>query len=112
MTSIGEKPIKIEYDIPISKTTKGLKYPFNEMRTGSSFFAPVETDSLDMVLVKKEVKRLANAIRTASVRYSKDNPAFVFTIREQPFGVRVWRIVSDKPIVKEKTNVRRNKKNT
>ena len=68
--------IKIEKNIPIPTFKKTLKYPFEEMQVGDSFFV-------------KDVKR-NNLSITARKYGSKTGRKFL--VREVEGGVRCWRV--------------------
>jgi len=68
---------KIEKNIPIGFSKK-LKYPFNQMKVGDSFFV-------------KGDKKQANAVTVYATTYKKNNAGTNFTCRSTEDGIRVWR---------------------
>jgi hypothetical protein len=81
------KPIKIEKNIQIPKS-KGagapLKYPFNKLNIGDSFFIPFNKDSK---------LNLGNSLRISAILWAKrNNPKIRFTTRSSNGGIRIWRI--------------------
>lgn len=59
----------------------GAKYPLEQMDVGHSF------------LVASEVKPAT--VRSALGNFSKNNPAYKFTMRAVDGGVRVWRVKAE-----------------
>ena len=82
--------IKIEKNIPVpvSYTKNNLKYPFDKMEVGDSFFIPFkEEDTLE------EKRKITNAVSSSSFTYkrSKKLNNLGFATRMTKEGVRCWR---------------------
>ena len=71
-------PITIDRHVPVPLSAgRGLrKYPWDELRVGDSFLAPVRS--------------ITNLSNTRALAQAKTG--FRFTLRTVPEGVRVWRI--------------------
>jgi hypothetical protein len=72
---------KIEKGVPIAKTGSGNYphkriYPFDQMKTGDSFFAP---------------KSFGRKVQSAALKYGKDH-GIKFKTRAERNGRRVWRV--------------------
>lgn len=65
---------KIEKNVPYKKVKKYMKYPFDQMEEGDSFWVP-----------EGEVNRA----RTSAYYWGKQNGVDVYTASEQN-GVRIW----------------------
>jgi hypothetical protein len=77
------KKVKIEKDVPIGKANRKykLKYPFDEMAVGESFFVAVPKDRV--------VTTRANAMCLA-IHHGKNNGK-KFSSRFCEGGFRIWR---------------------
>ena len=74
---------QIETGIPIPQIRrrgKSGKYPFRELKIGDSFLVPNQ----DRFTIKR--------LRSACHNFSKRNPDYMFTVKEEVTGCRVWRI--------------------
>lgn len=78
---------KIEANIPIPPPVSGrrrMKYPFDAMQTGDSFFVSKNE-------TKGDIKKLQNQVGAAAAGARKKF-GFKFAMRTLSDGLRIWRI--------------------
>lgn len=67
--------VKIERGVPLD-TERYVRYPFDKMKVGDSFFVELDT------------KRVASA----ASKYRRAHMEFKFAVRKVSGGTRVWRV--------------------
>lgn len=85
---MSEFKIEKNVPVPVSYTKNNLKYPFDQMEVGDSFFIPFKEGQSN-----EEKRKITNAVSSSCFTYKRAKKLndITFATRMTKEGVRCWR---------------------